>query len=257
MKQSQPGTTAGRRKRLEVIVTSLEDACEAASGGADRLEIVRDLAVGGLTPDFALVREIVAAVPTPARVMVRESAGFTVQGPAELDRLLRAMAEFSQLPIDGVVLGFLDNGRVDLRTTERILNEAPAVRATFHRAFEESDAPFEDLAALESLEQVDRILTSGGRSDWPAKAAKLEALQRACRGRITILAGGGMTLEGLRYLAEHTSLDEFHVGAAARLPATLTGAVSARQVAWLRTEAGLDAASAGPVDNSGEPIARS
>jgi len=228
------------KKVLEVIVTSLEDAREAEAGGADRLEIVRDLGVGGLTPSLALVKEIVTGVATPARVMVRETANFLVHGKPEMDSLLRTMAELAQLPIDGVVLGFLKNRGVDLRTTERILREGPKVRATFHRAFEETRAPFDDLAVLENLKQVDRILTSGGPGDWAEKAAKLEALQQACRGRITILAGGGMTLEGVRYLRKHTSLGEFHVGAAVRIPATLSGAVSAKQVAWFRRASALD-----------------
>jgi copper homeostasis protein len=186
-----------------------------------------------------LVREIVANVATPARVMVRENGGFTVSGGAEMDRLRQTMAELAELPIDGVVLGFLEKGRVDLRTTEQLLRQAPSVKATFHRAFEETEAPFEDLAALESLQQIDRILSSGGPGDWPGKAAKLEALQQACT-RITILGGGGMTLEGVRYLRQHTSLREFHIGAAARMPATLSGAVAAKQVAWFRAESGMD-----------------
>lgn len=226
-------------KLLEVIVSSLEDAREAQAGGADRLEIVRDLEVGGLTPPLALVKEIVSQVSTPARVMVRENAGFTVTDDTEFDRLRQTMAALAELPIDGVVLGFLDQRRVDLRTTQQILAEAPSVRATFHRAFEETEVPLEDLAALEGLPQIDRILTSGGAGDWRDKAEKLAALQQAST-RLTILAGGGMTLEGVRYLREHTPLREFHIGAAARIPATLSGAVSAKQIAWFRSESGFD-----------------
>jgi copper homeostasis protein len=236
-RQSAAGTRC--KKLLEVIVTSLEDARAAEAGGADRLEIVRDLEVGGLTPSLEVVSEIVGNVTTPARVMLRETANYIVNGEAEMDSLRRTMSELSQIPIAGVVLGFLNHARVDLRATQEILREAPPVKATFHRAFEETQAPFEDLAALERLQQVDRILTSGGPGDWSEKAVKLQALQRAC-GRITILAGGGMTLEGVRYLNEHTSLCEFHVGAAVRVPATLSGAVSAKQVAWFRAAAGLD-----------------
>jgi copper homeostasis protein CutC len=58
---------------LEVIVTSLDDAIEAERGGATRLEVVRDLDRGGLTPSLGLVHDIVAAVRIPIRVMVRES----------------------------------------------------------------------------------------------------------------------------------------------------------------------------------------
>lgn len=226
-----------------MIVTTLEDAREAEAGGADRLEIVRDLEVGGLTPSLDLVTEIVARVATPARVMLRETANFVVSGEAEMDRLCRTIAALARLPIDGVVLGFLSGGRVDLHTTGKILSAAPAVRATFHRAFEETESPFEDLAELEKFKQTDRILTSGGPGELAERAARLDAFQKVCGSGITILAGGGLTLEGARYLQAHTSIREFHVGAAVRVPNTLSGVVSASQVAWFRRESGLDTTS--------------
>ena len=40
---------------LEVIACSVADAVEAEKGGASRLEIVRDLGRGGLTPPLELV----------------------------------------------------------------------------------------------------------------------------------------------------------------------------------------------------------
>ena len=43
---------------LEVIVSSLEDALEAEQGGAGRLEVVRNLELGGLTPSFEIVQRI-------------------------------------------------------------------------------------------------------------------------------------------------------------------------------------------------------
>ena len=44
--------------RLEIAVTSLDDALQAQQGGADSIEISEDLSVGGLTPTFDLVRQI-------------------------------------------------------------------------------------------------------------------------------------------------------------------------------------------------------
>ncbi|HEX7332112.1 MAG TPA: copper homeostasis protein CutC [Pyrinomonadaceae bacterium] len=43
---------------LEVIICSVTDAIEAQKGGASRLEVVRDLERGGLTPTIQLVRAI-------------------------------------------------------------------------------------------------------------------------------------------------------------------------------------------------------
>ena len=71
-----PQPSAPHRIVLEVIVESVADAREAARGGADRLEVVRALELGGLTPPLTLVREIAEAVSLPLRVMVRGNAGY-------------------------------------------------------------------------------------------------------------------------------------------------------------------------------------
>ena len=69
---------------LEVIACSVADAIEAQKGGASRLEVVRDLDRGGLTPPIELVRAIKEAVDLPLRVMVRESDGFGTSDEFEL-----------------------------------------------------------------------------------------------------------------------------------------------------------------------------
>jgi copper homeostasis protein len=64
---------------LEVIVLSVDDARTATEGGADRLEVVRDIRQGGLTPPLALVRAIQRETHLPLRVMVRENAGYDTE----------------------------------------------------------------------------------------------------------------------------------------------------------------------------------
>jgi len=64
---------AAMARFLEVIVTSIEDAVEAEAGGADRLELVRALEVGGLTPELDLIRTVLQTVKIPVRVMLRET----------------------------------------------------------------------------------------------------------------------------------------------------------------------------------------
>jgi copper homeostasis protein len=105
---------------VEVIACSVEDAREAASGGADRLEVVRDLGQGGLTPDVTLVEKILAAVTIPVRVMVRERNTFDVADASELKLLCSQTEELSGLPIDGLVLGFVQKPYTARSLVEKI-----------------------------------------------------------------------------------------------------------------------------------------
>ena len=63
---------------------SVADAVAAEKGGAGRLEVVRALEAGGLTPPISLVKDIVAAVSIPVResTPIRE---FHVGPAARLD----------------------------------------------------------------------------------------------------------------------------------------------------------------------------
>jgi len=118
---------------LEVIACSVADAIAAERGGAGRLELVRALDVGGLTPPLPLVREIVKSVSIPVRVMVRENAGFELADPSELDTLCRAAREIAELQTDGLVLGFLRGRTLDVELNKHILSQAPNLKATLHR----------------------------------------------------------------------------------------------------------------------------
>lgn len=215
---------------LEVIVTTAEEAAEAEAGGADRLEVIRDLPRGGLTPPFGVVEEILARVRIPARVMVRENEGFRYSGREEMETLLESARRLGRMAVDGLVLGFVADGRVDLETTGSLLEAAGGMAATFHRAIEAVADPVGEVERLKGLRSVDRILMSGLPGEWPERVERLEACRQAASPQITILAGGGMTLEHLRALRRSTGLTEFHVGSAAREPAAPDGLLRRERV---------------------------
>ena len=216
-----------------MIVQSVADAVAATEGGADRLEVVRDIQEDGLTPEPELVRAIAAATPLPLRVMVRESNSFGAEQPGELARLQRAFAAFADIGVDGAVVGFAREGRVDAQTTSAVLGAAPSLRATFHRAFDSLPDPFGAIDVVRELPNVDRILTSGGAGDWPTRIARLrDYVARA--GHLAILVGGGVDDEGVRQLAASGSVREVHVGRAACEPQQPGAPVSASRVRVLR-----------------------
>src|SRR4051794_22353015 len=123
-------------KLLEVIVTSLDEAIAAAEGGADRLELVRNLELAGLTPSLELAEKVLSRVSIPVRTMIRDSIPFVLRNLGELKNLEQRIAELAALPLNGLVLGFVRDGRIDAGTTRHLAEVAGGKPVTFHRAIE-------------------------------------------------------------------------------------------------------------------------
>ena len=226
---------------LEVIATSVEDAVEAARGGADRLEVVRDLHRQGLTPPIDLVRRIQRAVVLPLRVMVRESDGFACASADECRRLVDAAAALDEAGVDGIVIGWTRGDRIDEDTLTSVLQAAPSLRATFHRAFDSLPDPEAALRHLQRHSQIDRVLTGAGSGPWTSRCPALARYARWAGPRITILPGGEIDEAAIRALDACVCVTEAHVGRAARIGRAIGGPVSAAAVTALRRAAGRKA----------------
>lgn len=219
-----------RKVLLEVIACSVADAIEAEKGGANRLEVVRDLKYGGLTPALELVKQIKQSVALPVRVMLRENESYEAKGADEIDRLCRAAESFAFIGVDGFVLGFLSGGEVDVELTQRVLACAPNVRATFHHAFEDAKDKLRAVNEIKRVAQVDRILSSGGIDELERRVRRLDEYERAAAPELTILAGGGIDREAILKIGCETQIREFHVGRAARANFQIDGDVQASLV---------------------------
>lgn len=215
---------------LEVIVCSVPDAVAAEKGGASRLEVVRELERGGLTPSIEVVQQIKEKIDLPLRVMVRESDSFEISSDTEVQKLCVAARAFAALDVDGLVLGFLKEREIDLDLTMRVLAAAPGVKATFHHAFEDAVDQQQAVSELKKLPQVDRILSNGGAGKWEERRQRLETYAHAAAPEIEIIAGGGIDMDAIALLRRTTSIREFHVGRAARSGFQVVGEVQAELV---------------------------
>lgn len=223
---------------IEVIVQTLEDAREAARGGADRLEIVRAIREGGLTPPLSLVRAIAAETRLPLRVMVRENSGFATSA-AELPLLCAAAAAFAAEGFDGLVTGFAANGQPDIRAVEDVLEAAPNASVTFHRAFDALADPLSAIDSIAGIRGVDRILTSGGTGGPAARTVRIREFSERAGDRLIILAGGGVDLHTFISMARSGWVREVHVGRLARATDDPDAPVCAAKVQMLRELAAL------------------
>ncbi|WP_439812056.1 copper homeostasis protein CutC [Streptomyces sp. P9-2] len=226
-----------KRAVLEVIALDVEDAVAAQAGGADRLELVTDMAADGLTPAAPTVTAIRAAVDIPVRVMIRLADGFAA---GAVERLVAAAREMREAGAEEFVLGFLDaDGQVDLAAVERVAAELEGCRWTFHRAIDHATDRDTVRKQLADFPGLDTYLTAGSAEGVDAGLPVLcaEAARRGEPGYgQQLLVGGGLRLEHVPGLLD-AGVDAFHIGGAAR-PEGWTGPVSAEAVARWRTVLG-------------------
>lgn len=218
---------------LEVIVESVADAREAASGGADRLEVVRALDVGGLTPPLELVQEISRVVSLPLRVMVRSNGGYGADAQ-ERATLRREAAAIAASGIDGLVIGFAEDGQPRIDQVLEVIGDSSGVRVTFHRAFDQLADPLRAIGDLTQVPSVDRILTSGGEGSVQERCERLADYQQRADGRITIIAGGGVDDPTLAEVVRTRCVREVHVGRLARAGGRQHAPVDRMAVARIR-----------------------
>jgi copper homeostasis protein len=165
------------RLKYEVCVESRSGVKAALLAGADRVELCRDLAVGGLTPGPGTVEEALsmAGHSLKVHVLVRARPGDFVYSPEELDTMVEQVAAARLAGAHGIVVGALSlDGRVDERATAMLVAAARPASVTFHRAFDEvrdAGAGYDQLAGL----GVDRVLTAAGR---PSAVEGAEILRR-------------------------------------------------------------------------------
>lgn len=195
---------------IEVGVTRVEDAVAAERGGAKRLELNSALVLGGLTPSWGLLGEVVRAVQIPIMVMIRPRAGGFVYSSSEVDVMRRDVVAATTGAAKGVVFGPLTaQGEIDAPAVERLVKAAGNAQTIFHRAFDLCTDPIASLELLVNL-GVKRIMTSGGGATALEGAARIAELHQAAAGRIEILPAGGIRNDNIAALLEATGCTQIH-----------------------------------------------
>ena len=142
--------------------------------------------------------------------MVRPREGNFVYSSDEVACLRADLARVKALGAHGIVLGALTaSGDVDRELVAELAALARPLPITFHRAF---DAARDKTAALERLIDlgIARVLTSGGASAARQGCDSLRALVEQARGRIVILAGGGIRAGNAAAIVRASGVREIH-----------------------------------------------
>ncbi len=199
---------------VEICAEGIASALAAGQGGADRVELCENLAVGGVTPGAGSIAVASERLSIPVHVLIRPRGGDFVYSDDELLAMKRDVQAAKALGASGVVFGFLTReGRVDLERVAWLAEAARPMSVTFHKAFDATRDPFEALDDLIDL-GIDRVLTSGHAPTAMEGLGTLAELTRRADGRIAVMAGGSITLAQVRPIIE-AGVKEIHLGSAA------------------------------------------
>ena len=201
---------------LEICVDTADGLAAAVEGGADRIELCSALSVGGLTPPASLIA-LAAAAPVPVAAMVRPRDGDFRYSAGELAQMRADIAATRDAGLAGVVIGANHaDGSLDTDALAGLIEAAGPLETVLHRAFDLTPDP---AAALEQAIALGftRVLTSGTAPTVVEGAELIAALVAQASGRITIMAGGGLTPENAAALVRRTGVREVHASAGAPL----------------------------------------
>ncbi|MCD9022767.1 copper homeostasis protein CutC [Cohnella silvisoli] len=204
--------------KLEVIATCVQDALTAEDNGADRIELITAITEGGLTPGIGMVEQVVRAVNIPVHVMVRPHSRSFIYDRYDLDTMRAEIKAISSIGAAGIVVGALKADRcIDVHSLEMLLESAGGLNVTFHRAFDELEDQISGLRLLRRYPQISRVLTSGGLKPAMEAVSEIRRLVEETDGSsLAILAGHGLTLQGIKLFIEQTRVTEVHFGSAVR-----------------------------------------
>ncbi|MEN9969274.1 MAG: hypothetical protein RIR94_1470 [Bacteroidota bacterium] len=197
---------------LELCAASLEALQLAKSHAFARVELCQNLEQGGLTPSAGLI-ETALELGLDTHVLIRPRAGGFHYSAEELQLIGRDIAHCAQLGVQGVVVGVLQaNFELDKAQLQELMQIAPQLDWTFHRAFDESVDWKRSLDILISL-GFKRVLTSGFASNVEIGLPILEKMCQYANGRIQIMAGGGVNAGNIGKLAQIPNLAAVHFSA--------------------------------------------
>lgn len=195
---------------IEACVDSHASCMAAARGGADRLELCANLAIGGTTPSPVVFKQVRRDCDVKINVLIRPRFGDFLYTDIEMEEMCEEIATFRDLGANGVVIGTLTpEGELDREKMARLIACAGGMDVTLHRAFDMTRDPFEALEAAIEL-GCRTILTSGQAADAAAGKGLLKELYAKAAGRIDIMAGCGVKKWNIQEIHDEAGVVVFH-----------------------------------------------
>lgn len=195
----------------EACVETFEEAKLAEERGAGRIELCSDLANDGLTPSLELMKKTCSGLNIPIMTMARPRAGDFVYTSKEVELIKKDIDLAKEAGASGVVIGLLtEENKIDIKNTKILAEYAKPLPVTFHKAIDELENPVEGIKELMSIENIKRVLTSGGKPTAMEGRKTIERMMKVAGDKIIILVAGKVLNSNVDEIQKLTSAKELH-----------------------------------------------
>jgi len=196
--------------KVEICANSYQSAHNAQNAGADRIELCSELAVGGVTPSYGLLKEVLSKLSIPVYVLIRPRSGDFCYSDDDFEIIKQDINLCKKLQCDGIVSAVLHRDMtIDIQRTKELVALADPLPFTFHRAFDSVPNPLQAVQQLDEI-GVERILTSGQQSNAIDGLPLLRELQENFSG--IIIPASGINPKNIKQFADGT-FKEIHFSA--------------------------------------------
>ena len=198
---------------LEIACFEITSAEIALQSSADRIELCKEITLGGLTPEIEEFKYLKQKYQKPIYVMIRPKGGGFFYDSEEFATMIKSIEQFKIWGADGFVFGILDeNNEVDKARNSFLIELAKPIPCTFHRAFDRTKNLDKSCETLIEI-GFENILTSGAEKTAIQGKENLKKLVEKYSDKIRILIGGNVRSENIEELKEFTGNNSFHSSA--------------------------------------------
>jgi copper homeostasis protein len=202
--------------KIELCAASFESIQLAQELPIDRIELCQNLEQGGLTPSIGMI-DYAIGKQIETHVLIRPRAGGFCYSEEELKIMLLDISYCKRIGVNGIVIGLLtETNEINRLQLEQISEAAQDIDITFHRAFDDTIEWKRSMDLLINM-GVKRILTSGVSTNVDSGFIVLREMVKYAKGRIEIMAGGGINANNVGKIETEIKPDAIHFSGTSKI----------------------------------------
>lgn len=191
---------------LKVSVDSVASALAATTYGATELHLCSNLEIGGTTPTSSLLELVREVTSLPINVLIKPHGNSYTYDTFEFEEIKREIISAKQHLADGVIIGMLENSKLDLQRLKVLIDLAKPMTTTLNGCFDLCSDPLASLTEAINL-GFDNILTAMHTTD----SSMLPQLLKFADGNINLIMDKQITPSTVLSLISTTCATNFNV----------------------------------------------